>query len=56
MDSMELNSNVVGCEGGCTAIVDTGRRYLYQGVSETTGNHKISQDKILFFNKKIKIL
>ena len=37
MDSMELNSNVVGCDGGCTAIVDTGRRYLYQGFQKQMG-------------------
>ena len=26
MDSMEVDSNVVGCDGGCTAIVDTGQQ------------------------------
>jgi len=28
MDSMEVDSNVVGCGGGCTAIVDTGSSLL----------------------------
>jgi hypothetical protein len=28
MDSMEVDTNVVGCDGGCTAIVDTGLSFF----------------------------